>query len=220
MRNDNEIHLIIADDSEIFREGIKSVLHAEPRIVVDAEASSCASLRQLLESGLSTDLLLLDISMEKEKDGIEILSYLNAGYPDLRVIILSHYKEISYIVDAVRNRVAAYLAKDTPTDELLNIILSVHRGGGMYFGETISSDILMRGFGNDENIMKRKPYELGNREIEILKLIAEGMSAKEISSMLGINVTTVESYKERIKGKLGVNTIIEAVVFAVKCELF
>ena len=75
-------------------------------------------------------------------------------------------------------------------------------------------------FGNNGNILKAKPYELSARELEILKMLASGLSVKDISKLMEINVTTIESYKERIKNKLGVNTIMEAVVFAVKCELF
>lgn len=89
-----------------------------------------------------------------------------------------------------------------------------------FSNQTISSDILIKGFGNNKNILNGKPYELSPREFEILKMLATGYSVKEISTKLSIGITTVESYKERIKNKLGVNTIMEAVVFAVKCELF
>ncbi|MGM9736585.1 MAG: response regulator [Candidatus Cryptobacteroides sp.] len=220
MTQDNDLHIILADDSEIFREGVKSILQFEDGIVVDAEASSCNELLKLLESGAKPDVILLDICMEQDGDGLELLGRLNSGHPEIKIIILSHYKEIRYIVKAVQNRVRAYLAKDSSATEIINTIRAVRQGDGVYFGETIPCDLLVKGFGNSDNILKAKPYELSSRELEILKMLACGLSVKDISKVLEINMTTVESYKERIKNKLGVNTIMEAVVFAVKCELF
>lgn len=220
MTQDNELHLILADDSEIFREGVKSILQFEDGIVVDAEASSCDELFNLLKEGARPEVILVDICMEQEGDGLEMLGRLNSEHPEIKIIILSHYKEIRYMVKAVQNRVRAYLAKDSSAAEIINTIRTVRQGDGVYFGETISCDLLVKGFGNSDNILKAKPYELSARELEILKMLASGLSVKDISKILEINMTTVESYKERIKNKLGVNTIMEAVVFAVKCELF
>lgn len=220
MIHNNALHLILADDSEIFREGVKSILQFEEGIVVDAEASNCEGLFKLLEAGAKPDIILLDICMEQDGDGLELLSRLNTEYPQIKVIILSHYKEIPYIVKAVQNRVRAYLAKDSSASEIINTILSVRQGDGVYFGETISNDLLAKGFGSNGNILKAKPHELSVRELEILKMLASGLSVKDISKIMEINMTTIESYKERIKNKLGVKTIMEAVVFAVKCELF
>lgn len=220
MTQDNELHLILADDSEIFREGVKSILQFEDGIVVDAEASSCDELFNLLKEGARPEVILVDICMEQEGDGLEMLGRLNSEHPEIKIIILSHYKEIRYIVKAVQNRVRAYLAKDSSAAEIINTIRTVRQGDGVYFGETISCDLLVKGFGNSDNLLKAKPYELSARELEILKMLASGLSVKDISKILEINMTTVESYKERIKNKLGVNTIMEAVVFAVKCELF
>lgn len=215
-----DIHLILADDSEIFREGVKSILQFEEGIVVDAEASCCEDIFRLLDEGAKPDVILLDICMEQDGDGLELLGRLNSEHPEIKIIILSHYKEIRYIIKAVQNRVRAYLAKDSSATEIINTIRAVRQGDGVYFGETISCDLLVKGFGNSDNILKAKPYELSSRELEILKMLASGLSVKDISKILEINMTTVESYKERIKNKLGVNTIMEAVVFAVKCELF
>lgn len=220
MTESDNLHLILADDSEVFREGMKSILRYEEGISVDGEASSCGELLDMLGSGMNPDVILLDICMEREGDGLELLSRLGSEFPEVRVIILSHYKEIRYIVKAVQNHVRAYLAKDSSSSEIINTILAVTQGKGVYFGETISSDLLIKGFGGDRNLRSAKPYELSAREIEILKMLACGSSVKDISAALKVNVTTVESYKERIKNKLGVDTIMEAVVFAVKCELF
>ena len=216
MRQNSDLKIIIADNSEVFREGFKAIIKNESGIQLDYLASSCTQLLEILKSGYKPDVILFDISMEDD----EFLPKLNRDYPEVRIIILSHKKEIRYIVKAVHDHVRAYLAKDSSAGEIISTIKAVNEGGGVYFGETISSDILIKGFGNSKNILNGKPYELSPREFEILKMLATGYSVKEISTKLSIGITTVESYKERIKNKLGVNTIMEAVVFAVKCELF
>lgn len=213
------IHVLIADDSEIFRAGLKSILESEKSVCVDSEAKSCGELKEILESGRVPDVILLDISMEKEEDGLEMLSWLNGSYPGLKVVILSHYKELRFIVEAVRKGAKAYLAKDTSPSELIGALLAVRQGNGVYFGESIPSELLARSFGGHDNIYKGRPYRLSDREMEILKMLSGGLSVKEISNLLAINVSTVESYKERIKNKLGADTMMEAVVFAVKREL-
>lgn len=214
------IHVLIADDSEIFRAGLKSILESEKSVRVDSEAASCGQIKEILESGKSPDVVLLDISMEKEDDGLEMLNWLSGNYPAIKVIILSHYKELRFIVDAVRKGARAYLAKDTTPSDLIGALLAVRQGNGVYFGESIPSEFLVRCFGSDDNMHKGRPYSLSDREMEILKMLSGGLSAKEISNLLSINMSTVETYKERIKNKLGVETIMEAVVFAVKRELF
>ncbi|HIR83126.1 MAG TPA: response regulator transcription factor [Candidatus Cryptobacteroides pullicola] len=217
---DASVHILIADDSEIFRAGLKAILGAEKSIYVDSEASSCSQIREILEEGHVPDVILLDISMDMEDDGLEMLSWLNGNYPGIKVVILSHYKELRFIVEAVRKGARAYLAKDTAPSELIGALMAVRQGNGVYFGESIPSDLLARSFGGDDNMHKGRPYRLSDREMEILKMLSGGLSVKEISNVLAINVSTVESYKERIKNKLGADTTMEAVVFAVKQGLF
>ena len=214
------IHVSIADDSLIHIEGVKAVLKNETDMVVRGEARTCDEVKKLLQRGAKPDVIMLGISMEEEGDGLELARYLNATFPTIKVMILSHYKEIRYIVQALQAKVCAYIAKDSSPADIAGAIRAIVRGKGIYFGETISYELLLQGFGDERNLRKGKPYELGGRELQILKMLSGGHTAKEIAVRLGINVNTVESHKEHIKNKLGVNTVIEAVVFAVRHNLW
>ena len=214
------IRVLIADDSQIHIEGVKAILKLETDMTVQGEAFTCGEVKEKLQAGILPDVILLDISMEEECDGLGLARYLNATFPTIKVMILSHYKEIRYIVQALQAKVCAYIAKDSSPADITGAIRSVMQGNGLYFGETISCKLLLQGFGDERNLRKGKPYELGGRELEILKMLSGGCAAKEIAARLGINVNTVESHKEHIKNKLGVNTIMEAVVFAVQHNLW
>lgn len=208
-----KINILIVDDSEIHIIGVKAILKKEPDIHILAEAYNTQEASKFLKKNIP-DIILLDISLEDETDGLDFASYIRQYYPTINVIILSHYKNIHYIVQALKNHVRAYLAKDTKTDELIDTIRSVNHGKGVFFGDTIAYKTLLDSFGNEENIISGKPYELTAREIEIIEYLAKGYSSKEISTLLQIDKNTVESHKERIKNKLGVSTVIEIVVFA------
>lgn len=210
----------IADDSLIHMEGVKAVLKNEADVAVRGEARTCDGVKELLRCGNPPDVILLDIDMEEEGDGLELARYLHTAFPAVKVMILSHYKELRYIIQALQAGACAYLAKDSSPAGLADAIRAVVRGKGIYFGETISYKVLMQGFGSERNLRKGKPYELGGRELEILKMLSAGYAAREIAVRLGIHVNTVESHKEHIKNKLGVNTVMEAVVFAVRHNLW
>lgn len=214
------IHVSIADDSLIHIEGVKAVLKNEKDMVVRGEARTCDEVKKLLLCEAMPDVIMLDVSMEEEGDGLELARYLNRAFPAVKVMMLSHYKEIRYIVRALQAGACAYIAKDSSPADIAGAIRAIVRGNGIYFGETISYELLLQGFGGERNLRKGKPYELGERELEILKMLSGGHTAKEIAVRLGINVNTVESHKEHIKNKLGVNTVMEAVVFAVRHNLW
>ncbi|WP_455636542.1 response regulator [Parabacteroides sp.] len=212
------INILIIDDSEIHIIGMKSILRKEPDMHILDEAHTIPEAIESLKKELP-DIILLDISLEKETDGLDFASYIYQRYPAVNVIILSHYKNIHYIIQALRNHIRAYLAKDTKPEELIDIIRAVNRGKGVYFGESIAYKTLLDVFGGETNLASGKPYELTAREIEVIEYLAQGYSSKEISVLLQIDKNTVESHKERIKNKLGVNTVIEIVVFALSKQI-
>ncbi len=214
----NTIQLLLVDDSEIHLIGLKSILSAYPDMQVVGEAHSKEEALEALKA-VQPDILLLDISLETETDGFDIARFVGNRYPQIRVIILSHYKKIEYIITALRAHVRAYLAKDTKADELLQAIRSVYTGCGVFFGDSIAYQSLLQAFGNERNLVAGKPYELTEREIQVIELLAKGYSSKEIGQILHIDRNTVESHKERIKNKLGFNNMIEIVVFALKKKI-
>lgn len=212
------INVAILDDSQIYIEGVKAILAKEDDIEVSVAFSSPVSLISYLEScSQLPDILLLDISIEEDDDGLVVASSVTKAYPSIGIIILSHYKRVDYIISALQSKVRGYIAKDTSPSELAKSIRLIYQGKGLYFGDTISFDTLIKAFGSAQNIKKAKPYSLTKIELSVLKYLSIGCSVKEIASILKTSPNTVESHKEHIRDKMGFDTIIEAIVFAVKC---
>lgn len=212
------IKLLLVDDSEIHLEGLKVILNPCEKFEILGEAYTVSEAKDLLQRQ-KPDVILLDISLEEEEDGIELAKYLHKLYPKVAVIILSHYKEARFIIGALKAQVRAYLAKDTKSDELIHAIESVVRGKGVFFGDTISYNYLLNILGDEKYLESGKPYGLSNQEIRVIELLAEGNSSKLIADELHIDKSTVESYKERIKNKLGCNTVIEIVISAIRKKI-
>lgn len=212
------IEIFIVDDSEIHLEGMKSILKRADNINVAATAQTSDEAKQLLRKE-KYDLAILDISLEEENDGLDLAQFIKITYPNMPVIILSHYKDIRYIIQSLKMQLNGYLAKDTQPEDLVCAIQAVAQGKGFYFGSTISYNDIIKAFGGEENIKKRKPYELSDRELEVIQLLANGYTSKEIANELNIDRNTVETYKDRIKSKLDCKSAIEIVVFAYKNKI-
>ncbi|HJH63393.1 MAG TPA: response regulator transcription factor [Bacteroides mediterraneensis] len=212
------IKIFIVDDSEIHLEGMKSILKRSDNLTVAATAQTPNEAKQLLRNE-EYDLAILDISLEEETDGLDLARFIKATYPKMPIIILSHYKDIHYIIQSLKMQLNGYLAKDTQAEDLICAIQAVVQGKGFYFGNTISYNDIIKAFGGEENMKKRKPYELTDRELEVIQLLANGYTSKEIANELNIDRNTVETYKDRIKSKLDCKSAIEIVVFAYKNKL-
>lgn len=206
------INLLLVDDSEIHLEGLKTIFRPYEELHVLGEAYSPSEVKAFLRQQ-KPDVILLDISMEEEMDGIDLARYLYQSHPEIVVMILSHYKEVHFIIEALRAYVRAYIAKDSKSANLVNAIFSVMGGDGVFLGETLPYKALLKAFGNEDELNNGKPQGLNDLEIEIIKKLASGMSSKEIGNELQITTNTVETHKERIKAKLGYNTVVEIVVF-------
>lgn len=212
------IKIFIVDDSEIHLEGMKSILKRSDNLTVTATAQTTGEAKQLLRKE-KYDLAILDISLEEETDGLDLAYFIKTTFPDMPIIILSHYKDIHYIIQSLKMQLNGYLAKDTQAEDLICAIQAVVQGKGFYFGNTISYNDIIKAFGGEENMRKRKPYELTDRELEVIQLLANGYTSKEIANELNIDRNTVETYKDRIKSKLDCKSAIEIVVFAYKNKL-
>lgn len=212
------IKLFLVDDSEIYLEGLKTIFKPYEELLIMGEAYCQEEAKVFLQKE-TPDVILLDISLEEEMDGIGFAHYLHQLYPDIVVVILSHYKDVHFIVEALKAYVRAYIAKDTKPVELVHAIFSVVGGKGIFFGDTLPYATLIKTFGSEDNLQRGKPHELSVREIEIITLLADGKSSKEIAGVLHIDKNTVESYKDRIKNKLGVNTVVEMVAFSIRNKI-
>ncbi|MDX9882901.1 MAG: response regulator transcription factor [Prolixibacteraceae bacterium] len=210
---ENEITVMIIDDSWIVRQGIRSMLSGYKHIRIVAEGESNKDLGKI--ESIRPNVILLDIELN---DGLcfNEMKQIKEKFPDIGVIILSHYKDVCNIVKSIQSNANAYLPKDCDPRELITAIEVVKNSKGLFLGETIAPETLQDCFSGSVSTKNCKPYHLTDREIEIIELLAKGFQTKEIASQLSVHPTTIESHKENIKQKLGKNTVIEIVVFAYK----
>ena len=203
------ISVIIADDHNIFRRGVKQILNeCNDRISVDAEAGSQDELLQNL-SQRSFDVLILDISMPGS-NGLDTLRTVHETYPKLKVIMLSMYPEEQYAVRALKAGASGYLTKETAGDQINDAILKVH--SGQHYITPSVTELLTR-----EVVKAQKGprhAELSDRELEVFLLLVEGKPLKDISEKLELSVKTVSTYRTRILEKLQMTTNTDLIRYA------
>lgn len=214
----DSIKIILTDDHQILRDGIKALI-ASDNIEIIGEASTGAALWQLLENRLP-DIILMDISLP-DISGIELTRLLKERYPAIKVLILSMFIDESFIHQAIKAGVKGYLHKNTTREEMLLAIETIYSGSDFY-SENVSNIILKTYIEKAKSSIEDQgnPHELlSKREIEILKMFAEGFINKEIADKLFISIRTVESHKNHIMQKLNLKTQVELVKYAIKHNL-
>lgn len=207
-------NILLIEDSAVFVMGLKLALSASSSLWrIDSVASPGAAVAYL-NAHPDTDIAVVDITLEAETDGLTLLGILRDAFPGVKSLVLSHYKIPAYILRAITSGACAYLAKDSSPESIVEAIGDVAEGKCLFFGETIDSARILRIFGGKENLEARKPQGLTPRELEVLQLTSSGYSNPQIASALEISINTVDSYKERIKGKFGLDSIVECVATA------
>lgn len=209
------INVLLIEDSTVFVMGLKLALSAQKDFASVEAVSTPGSAVAFLNAHPETDVAVVDISLESETDGLTLLSIIREAFPHVRALVLSHYKKPAYILKAISSGACAYLAKDSSPESIVQAVADVAGGKCLFFGETIDSTKITRLFGGQENLSARKPQGLTPRELEVLQLTTSGYSNVQIASALEITVNTVESYKERIKARFGLDSIVECVAHAV-----
>lgn len=211
-----KIQVILVDDHQLIRDGIKSLLQDAQQIEVINEASSAAELFQLLKNQ-KPDILILDVSLPG-MSGIEITKVIQKEYPSIRVMILSMYIGEDFVFNALKAGARGYLHKNINSYELITAIEEIYKGNE-YFSTQVS-DIILKSFVKKAHTGVKQGEEkeetLTSRELEIIKLVAEGFSNPEIAEKLAISIRTVESHKTHIMQKLLLNTIADLVKFAIR----
>jgi DNA-binding NarL/FixJ family response regulator len=210
----NPTRILLVDDHALVRAGIRALIEGKPGIEVIAETGDGDEALRLIGE-LHPDLVLLDITIPS-LNGFEVLEQTTKQYPQTRVIILTVHEGTEYAMRALRAGAAGYLPKSAATIELEDAISAVAHGG-TYLSHQISQKTMF------EYAQARTAQDLlaslTNRQREILKLIAEGQSTKEIGSKLNISVKTVESHRAKLGEKLGIHDVAGLVRFAIRMGL-
>ncbi len=207
------INIILVDDHQMFRDGVKSVLSDEENIHIVGEVGSANDLYALLKN-TTPDVIITDISMP-DISGIEVARYVSENYPQVKILILSMHSNEEFITKALSVGANGYLPKDTSMSELLKAINAIYNGEN-YFNKSIS-DTILKSLINKQKGSSVKA--LTNREKEIINLVVEGLTNKEIADKLFISVRTVDSHKNNIMQKLNLKSSVELVKYAIKNNL-
>jgi two-component system, NarL family, response regulator NreC len=206
--SDKAVTILLADDHTIVRQGLKLILAAHADLQVIGEAANGREAVELAAK-LRPDIVLLDVQMP-ELNGMEATRKMVAANPRIRILVLSMHKEAVYVREILRAGARGYILKDAIDTELLSAIRSVANGDG-YISSAVSSAL------NDKAKDLNDPVGLlSAREREVLLLIAEGKTNKEIATRLNLSVYTVDSHRGKIMEKLNLHSAGELVRFAMK----
>jgi DNA-binding NarL/FixJ family response regulator len=208
------IRILLADDHHLFRNGLRRILEEQPEFEIIAEASTGLEAIDLAKLH-RPDVAVVDIGM-KELNGIEATAQILRHSPLTGVLILSMYSDERYVMRAVKAGARGYVLKDTLEDGLIEAVQSVHAGQA-YFTPSVAKLLQeTHSRGADEEQFEDRYDLLTDRERQLYHLLAEGRSNKEIAARLGLSLHTVETHRTRIMDKLGVHSIAELVLSAVR----
>ena len=202
------LRVVLVDDHQMFREGIRDRLQQEPDITVVGEASSADEAMTVIEAKSPT-VVILDIRLA-ESSGIELARGFRQRWPELRILILSGYDFDQYVRAAARAGIDGYLLKDAPRDTLVEALREIAMGGAV-LPPTIASKVMRTYAASTSGRDDGTPGDLTLREIDILELMHQGLRNQEIARRLSISIRTVESHVSAVLAKLGAQTRTEAV---------
>jgi len=206
--------IFIVDDHDIIREGIKAILRRQPEYEVVGEAGDAETALDKIRS-LKPDILLLDITMPK-RTGLEIIEDVLRISPSTKILIISVHKANAYVMKALQSGVKGYLSKENAADDLPQALRKIV--SGQVYLDTQASDYLLKKVSGPQE-EAAGPGFLTERELDVLRLVAESKAAKEIASLLSLSPRTVENYKNNMLKKLGLHRTSDLIKYAIKNKI-
>ncbi len=209
-----KIHILIADDHRIFREGLAELLAKEPNMEIVADVGDGNAIREVINSR-QVDIILMDIDMG-ETSGIAMTKEIKTTHPDIKILTLSMHGDKSYIIKMLEAGANGYILKNAGKEEMINAIHTA-ANGHTYLSSQVSARLLEH-IANPTPASRKKNEDtpLTDREIEVLILIAEEYSNPEIAEKLFISVRTVDTHRRNLLDKLGVKNTAGLVKYAIQ----
>jgi two-component system, NarL family, response regulator NreC len=209
-----KIRIVLADDHQLMRSGLRLVIEQQPDLSVVGEAGDGREAVALANS-LRPDVAVMDISMPS-LSGIEAARQITEAHPEIGVIVLSMHPDESYVLRALKAGVKGYLLKDSADSDLIGAVRAVAHGKS-FFSPAVSRVLLTDYMRKLRRSGAEDAYDLLTpREREVLQLIAEGKSNKEVANLLNLSVYTVETHRSNIMQKLNLKGVPELILYAVR----
>jgi two-component system, NarL family, response regulator NreC len=209
-----KIRILLADDHKLMRSGLRVLLEQQAGLTVVGEASDGREAVALANS-LKPDVAVMDVGMPS-LNGIEAASQISQSHPEIAIVMLSMHSDESYVLRALKAGAKGYLLKDSAEADLIRAVHAV-ADGKSFFSPAVSKVLL------DDYVRKLKrsgtedPYDLLTpREREVLQLVAEGKSNKDVAQLLNLSVYTVETHRSNIMEKLNLKGVPELILYAVR----
>jgi len=204
------ISILVVDDHAVVRAGLRTLIQSDPSLRIAGEAAGGLEAISLVEK-LCPDVVVLDLSMP-DMDGILVTKELHAKYPDMRILILTVHEDEAMLREAIRSGASGYILKHAAEQELIEAIRRI-LGGEMY----VDPKMLPSLFGDEQSLSlgpKDLIEPLTPREVDVLKLIVDGYTNRQIGQKLGISMRTVEGHRANLYDKLGLHSRVELVRYA------
>lgn len=218
MIQEHHLKVLLADDHEIFLDGLQAMLQKQPNIEVVGVASNGAECIKITEA-TNPDIILTDIMMPV-MDGIAATKYLTEHHPGVRIIALSMFDQDNLIVDMLEAGASGYLLKNAHKSEILDAIRSVYQNIPYYCRSTTTRLARLIGQSKFNPQNQAEAVIFSDKEKEIIRMICEEKTTKEIAERLYMGSRTVEGYRIKILEKMQVRSVAGIVIFAIKHKLF
>jgi len=208
--------VLVADDHAILRSGLRMLIDAQTDMKVVGEAQNGDEAVQM-SADQSPDVVILDITMP-QRGGLHAIREILKSKPDTRILLLTMHEEVAYLRTALAAGASGYVLKKSVDADLLSAIRAVHKGR-TYVDSELASELIAHAW-PERGCVKAEPAELlSARELQVLKLVAEGFSSREIAQQIFISVKTVETYRGRFAEKLGLTSRADIVRYALEIGL-
>lgn len=213
LRNQIMVKVLIADDHALFRDGLKRIFSETDDIKVVAEAiNGKDAIKKAKE--YNWDIALLDINLP-DMNGLEVLKRISSANLPSYVLVLSMYPEEEYAIRAIRSGASGYMTKDSPTDQLINVVRRL-ANGGKYVNPELAEKLLFTPLINSEKLIHTT---FSDREFHVFKLIVSGESLTSIANKLSLSVKTVSTYRSRLLEKMRMKNNAQLVRYAIQHRL-
>ncbi len=208
-----KVRILIVEDHEVFRLGIKELINHEPDLHVCGEAEDVGEARNLIRD-LDPDMAVIDITL-KSSNGIDLIREISTSYQNMKVLVLSMHDELLYAERSLQAGAQGYIMKQETSKSIVKAIRHILKGN-IYVSQNIMGNLLNRVRTGPDSLEKSPIETLSDREFTVLRMIGEGRSTGEIADQMHLSVRTISTYRERIKEKLHLKNAAELVRFAVR----